>query len=58
MRAEECIGCGVCIGRCPEGAIVLEGEPPRAVIIADKCSHCGKCNKKCPVTDFQGQFDF
>jgi phosphoadenosine phosphosulfate reductase len=53
LRAMECVGCGVCIGRCPEDAIALvEG---RAVIAVELCKACGKCSKKCPVTDFRGE---
>ena len=50
VRAMGCVGCGVCLGRCPKGAIaLLDGK---AVIKIEACESCGLCSDKCPVTDF------
>jgi Fe-S-cluster-containing hydrogenase component 2 len=29
VEEEICMGCGVCVGKCPEGAISLRLEPAR-----------------------------
>ena len=50
VRAMGCVGCGVCLGRCPKGAIVLVDG--KATINVDDCGSCGLCSEKCPVTDF------
>jgi ferredoxin len=45
---EECIGCGTCIEKCPEGAIFPDDEGI-AVVNKEKCIGCKKCVKSCPV---------
>ena len=50
VRSMACVGCGVCIGRCPKGAIRLVSG--RAVIDGALCVSCGLCSEKCPVVDF------
>ena len=42
----ECVGCGVCIDSCPEGAISMKNE--KATINQDKCTFCGECFSACP----------
>ncbi|MEG0951201.1 MAG: RnfABCDGE type electron transport complex subunit B [Niameybacter sp.] len=42
-----CIGCGLCLKQCEEGAIKLENA--FATIDTDKCIGCGKCVAKCPT---------
>ena len=50
LRAMECVGCGVCMGRCEQDAITLaEG---RAFVDPERCVSCGDCSEQCPVTDF------
>lgn len=44
--SENCIGCGNCIGSCPQRCIV-SGNPFQ--IIQEHCLHCGNCFEKCPV---------
>jgi len=43
-----CIGCQVCIGECPVGAIQLSAEGV-AVVDPAVCIGCGKCSEVCPV---------
>lgn len=49
FRAMNCAGCGICIARCPVGALRLEGQ---AVIDQNNCTHCGACLGPCPAVKF------
>jgi phosphoadenosine phosphosulfate reductase len=51
-RAAECVGCGICVGRCEKGALQLEGV---AMILPEKCTHCGSCLGPCPVVKFMAE---
>jgi Pyruvate/2-oxoacid:ferredoxin oxidoreductase delta subunit len=42
---EQCTGCGVCVGFCPERAITL-GDA--ATVDAARCAGCGECVGVCP----------
>ena len=55
IRALECVGCGVCQGRCEVGAIEVDGK---VRIDTDECIHCGKCLGPCPVVDFGADHEF
>ena len=45
---EKCIGCGLCINACEQGAIQLVNGKAR-LISEDYCDGLGKCLPKCPV---------
>ena len=42
-----CIGCGICVKQCEQGAITLENNLSR--VDPEKCIGCGKCVEKCPT---------
>jgi len=42
-----CIGCGLCVKSCEDGAIKLENN--LATIDPNLCTGCGKCFEKCPT---------
>ena len=57
VKAEECVGCGVCTGRCIEGALRL--EQGRVHVDVALCVHCGRCLEPCPAITFgDSAFDF
>jgi heterodisulfide reductase subunit A len=44
-----CIGCGVCVSVCPQGAVrLLDGDRPHAVVDPASCRGCGICAAECP----------
>jgi thioredoxin reductase len=48
VRADVCVGCGTCVGACPEpGAITLRGKT--AIVDTILCKGHGKCVDACPV---------
>jgi len=42
-----CLGCGACVGSCPNEALELGGDGKAAV--RDNCIACGMCVDTCPV---------
>ena len=47
VDSAKCIGCQLCVGKCPVQAITMVRG--KAVIDADKCIGCGICDQTCPV---------
>ncbi len=43
----KCTGCGVCVDKCPYGAIKLE-KGKKATVITASCHGCGTCVAECP----------
>ena len=54
LRAMECIGCGICIGRCKNNALQLDEENGAWVVSVkpEHCDHCSGCLGPCPVINF------
>ncbi len=48
-RAYECVGCGVCVGKCPENALSIDGRSKKIVVDWDSCVHCRECMEVCPL---------
>jgi len=46
IKEEKCVGCSICIEKCPVDAISMQAE--KAQIDMDKCIHCGTCHSVCP----------
>ena len=50
FKSVECAACGICVARCPSGAMRLDGQ---IRIDAEKCIHCAKCLGPCPAVRFR-----
>lgn len=45
FNAEKCSLCGVCVEKCPFGALTIEGD---GITVGDTCRMCGLCVRQCP----------
>lgn len=43
--AQKCSLCGLCVEKCPFGALKIEGS---GIVVGDTCRMCGLCVRKCP----------
>ncbi|MBO7393616.1 MAG: electron transfer flavoprotein subunit alpha [Abditibacteriota bacterium] len=46
VTPDKCVGCGVCVGSCGNGAIEMKDNVP--VFDLEKCIMCGACVQACP----------
>lgn len=49
FRAVNCASCGICLARCPSGALSLDGQ---VHVDERRCNHCGSCLGLCPAVTF------
>lgn len=57
-RRDSCIGCGVCVKKCPHSAIKMVKNTDGFMspkIDLKKCTHCNICRNKCPVNQNQSE---
>ena len=45
---EDCVFCGLCAKKCPEGAITVNRAEKQWAIDSEKCVGCGMCISSCP----------
>jgi phosphoadenosine phosphosulfate reductase len=50
VRAEQCIGCGLCVARCVPGALYMKDG--KVEINEDDCIFCKDCFGPCPAVKF------
>lgn len=43
-----CSLCMACVGACPAGALVADGDTPKLTQIESRCHQCGACRTACP----------
>ena len=55
VRAEQCVGCGLCAARCDPGALYMEDG--KVHIHEDDCVFCRDCFGPCPSVDFARDSD-
>lgn len=46
IEKERCTGCGICIRKCPFGALKMEEGVP---VVSDSCLECNACANECPA---------
>jgi formate hydrogenlyase subunit 6/NADH:ubiquinone oxidoreductase subunit I len=48
INLTRCTGCGVCVERCPTGALAMQAGWP-VLVRPDLCSYCATCEDACPT---------
>lgn len=51
IRSEQCVGCRLCIARCPNYALSLNDNG--ITLDHEKCTQCEKCLGPCPAVNFR-----
>ncbi|MBY9000297.1 MAG: phosphoadenosine phosphosulfate reductase family protein [Candidatus Heimdallarchaeota archaeon] len=47
LRSIDCIGCGLCVGKCIQKAIIIEEE--KLKVNEQLCNQCNQCFDACPI---------
>ena len=50
IKAENCVGCGLCVLDCPADALQLDKESKevfRLIHFRANCTYCGQCEQSC-----------
>ena len=55
INFELCENCGICVKKCPTGAIVDKLKSRPKAMIGINCTGCGKCNEVCPMNAISGE---
>jgi phosphoadenosine phosphosulfate reductase len=50
VRSEQCVGCSLCVARCPQRALSLNDG---IRLDAERCVQCEKCLGPCPAVNFR-----
>ena len=45
FNAQKCSLCGICVKKCPFGALTIERD---GIVVGDTCRMCGTCVRQCP----------
>lgn len=45
FNTQKCSLCGLCVNKCPFGALTIERH---GIVVSDKCRMCGLCVRQCP----------
>lgn len=48
--ADKCSLCGICVEKCPFGALTIEGA---GIVVSESCRMCGLCVRNCPEKAIQ-----
>lgn len=46
-RVYECVGCGVCVGKCLENVLSIDERSKKIVVDWDFCVYCCECMDVC-----------
>jgi phosphoadenosine phosphosulfate reductase len=52
QRSLGCIGCSICVSRCPHGALRIQEDVGKVRIDPATCRHCSSCLGPCPAEAF------
>ncbi len=52
LKARYCVECGVCVSKCPAGALYLDDG---IRINVGSCTQCRACMEKCPVIEYRSR---
>ena len=56
IRIELCTGCGVCVEKCPTGAVGLR-DGKAVMLNPEDCIYCTSCESICPAGAVSCPFD-